>query len=472
MTAAQHIKALTSLLGDKSVVIDAGILASHLEEWRGKFHGHTDLMLTPSSTADTAKAVSYCADNDIKIVPQGGNTGLVGGSLPGLGSYKEILISMKRMNRVLEVDAANMSITAEAGCTVAALQQAAAEKGLLFPLSLASEGSCTVGGIISTNAGGMHVLRYGTTRALTLGIEAALPSGEIYQGLNALRKDNTGYALEQLLVGAEGTLGVITKATFKLVPAEIQKHTLWLAAKDPAGAVSLLAEARKATGERVSVFEIMPHAGLEFVLEHIAGTRSPLEAPSPWYILMEVASCTTDPSLAIALESWLHTALETGQITDGAMATTKQQATDFWRLRESMSEAQKHEGGSIKHDISVPVSSIPAFIKETTLLLEQQFAGCRVTPFGHVGDGNLHFNVMQPAGANTENFLAYWEAMNILVHDQVVKFGGSISAEHGIGSLKKQEQERTKPVAEITAMQAIKNALDPKNIMNPNVLFT
>jgi len=471
MTDTKHIEAFKAILGKKAVITEPETLKPHLEEWRGKFFGQTDVMLMPPNSDTLAKAVKYCSDHDIKIVPQGGNTGLVGGSLPGLGNDNEILINTSRMSRVLHVDSHNMSITAEAGCTVAQLQAAAAEHALLFPLSLASEGSCTVGGIISTNAGGVHVLRYGTTRTLTLGLEAVLPSGKTYSNLNAPKKDNTGYALDQLLIGAEGTLGIITKATLKLTPAEIQKHTFWLAVNSPKRAVQLLGEARRASSDRVSVFEIMPQAGLEFVLKHIAGTRNPLTNEAPWYLLVEVASGTFDTGLERSMLAWLESAIEAGSILDGAMATSESQSKAFWRLRESISEAQKHEGGSIKHDISVPLAMLPEFIVETTYMLEQRFPACRVTPFGHVGDGNLHFNVMQPQDAKKELFLANWDAMNRLVHDQTMKFGGSISAEHGIGSLKKSELARTKPAAEIKAMQAIKNALDPKNIMNPNVLF-
>ena len=471
MKNTDHIDAFKAMLGEKAVVADDATLASHLEEWRGKFFGKTDLMLAPASAEEMEQAVRYCSDNNIKIVPQGGNTGLVGGSLPGLNGQNEILINTKRMNQILTVDHANQSITAEAGCTVAQLQVAAAEHGLLFPLSLASEGSCTVGGIISTNAGGVHVLRYGTTRTLTLGIEAVLASGETFSNLYAPKKDNTGYALDQLLIGAEGTLGIVTKATLKLVPAEVQKHTFWLAVSSPEDAIQLLAGARKASGGRISVFEIMPHVGLEFVLAHMAGSRNPLTAVAPWYLLVEAASNGVDLALEKSLEVWLEDALVSGKILDGTVATNEGQAKEFWRLRESMSEAQKHEGGSIKHDISVPLAELPVFIEQTTKLLEQEFEGCRVTPFGHVGDGNLHFNVMQPINADKEEFLACWSKVNELVHDQAMSFGGSISAEHGIGSLKKHELARTKPAAEILAMRALKKALDPKNIMNPNVLF-
>jgi FAD/FMN-containing dehydrogenase len=466
-----HINALTEILGAKGAIADAQVLALHLEEWRGKFFGKTQLMIAPDSAETAVKAVEYCHHHHIALVPQGGNTGLVGGSLPGLADRDEILLSTKRMRRELTVDTENLSITADAGFTVAEIQKAAADKGLLFPLSLASEGSCTVGGIISTNAGGVHVIRYGSTRALTLGLQAILPTGVLYDGLTALRKDNTGYDLTQLLVGAEGSLGLVTKAVFKLFPAEIQRHTAWLSVPSPDAAISLLKSARTATGDRVSVFEIMPQQGLQFVLKHIANTRNPIEIEAPWFLLLEVASSCIDTALEDTLQSWLATQMENGQILDGTLAVSEKQRLDFWRLRESMSEAQKHEGGSIKHDISVPVSAIPAFIEETTTALEGTYSGCRVTPFGHVGDGNLHFNVMQPQNADKVEYLSRWEEMNQLVHDLTTKYGGSISAEHGIGSLKKAELARTKSVEEIAAMQAIKNALDPHNIMNPGVIF-
>jgi len=471
MLAKTHIDALRKMLGAKGAITDPDLIAPHLNEWRGKFFGKTALMLAPANSTEAAKAIAYCNLHKIALVPQGGNTGLVGGGLPGLGMQQELLMSSKRMNSVLEVDSINYSITAEAGCTIATLQDAAADAGLLFPLSLASEGSCTVGGIVSTNAGGVHVLRYGNTRALTLGLEAVLPNGDIYDGLKKLRKDNSGYALDQLLIGAEGTLGFVSKATFKLFPAEIQKHTLWLSVNSPTDALSLLTSAREASGDRVSVFEIMPHAGLMFVLDHITGMRNPLSQTSPWYVLLEIAANRNDPALSDQTEVWLEAMLNCGLIKDGAIAMSASQAKDFWRLRESMSEAQKHVGGSIKHDISVPISALPDFITETTAALEARFNDCRVTPFGHLGDGNLHFNVMQPENTDREIFLAHWSEMNQLVHDLVVDYGGSISAEHGIGSLKKYELARTKPLAEITAMKAIKAALDPNNIMNPNVMF-
>lgn len=471
MIAQDHIDALSNMFDPKGSTTDQNVIVPHIEEWRNKYFGKTQIMLMPSTTEDVAKAVTYCNNHKIAIVPQGGNTGLVGGSLPGLGNQDEILLSTKRLNQSIKVNAADYSLTAGAGCTVAELQREAAQVDRLFPLSLASEGSCTVGGVVSTNAGGVHVVRYGTTRSLTIGLEAVLPNGNIYSELSSLRKDNTGYALDQLLIGAEGTLGVVTKATFRLYPVEKQKHTFWLGVETPAVALQLLSEAREITGDRISVFEFMPHSGLEFVLKHIPGTASPLASRQPWYILLEVASSAKDERLNEQLDTWIASTLERNLIRDGAAAQSHSQAASFWRLRESMSEAQKYEGGSIKHDISVPVSNVPAFLEEATAAIIDTYPGCRPTPFGHLGDGNIHFNIMQPATSDKTSFLNHWDQMNQLVHDIVGRYGGSISAEHGIGSMKKAELKRTKKTATIKAMRTIKQALDPNNIMNPGVLF-
>ncbi|MCJ9429117.1 FAD-binding oxidoreductase [Kordiimonas marina] len=466
-----HIDVLIELAGAGGSTTDPAEIAPHLHEWRDKFNGRTPLMLMPSDTETLSRLVSYCHKHRIAIVPQGGNTGLVGGGIPGLEGRDEVLVSLKRMTRILDVDAQDFSITAEAGAPVATLQAAAADADRLFPLSLASEGSCTVGGVISTNAGGVHVLRYGTTRALLMGLEAVLPTGAVVNSLSSLRKDNTGYNLAQLLAGAEGTLGIVTKATFRLYPPERQKHTCWLAVESPAAALSLLASLREATGDRVSAFELMPRVGLEMVFRHIPNTRDPLTAPYPWYVLTDVATSREDPGLAAALDAWLEARLEDGAILDGAIAGTVAQAQDFWRVRESMSEAQKHEGGSIKHDVSVPVSRVPAFLTRATEAIEQTYPGARVTPFGHLGDGNIHFNVMQPKDGDKQAFLNEWEGMNRLVHDIVTDMKGSISAEHGIGTLKRGELARLKGQHDLDAMRAIKAALDPHNIMNPGALF-
>lgn len=471
MIDPHHISALTKLAGPYGATQDPDTLEPHLREWRDKFFGNTPLMLMPETTEQVSAILAYCNNHSIDIVAQGGNTGLVGGGTPGLEGRQQILLSSKRMRGVLSVDTADMSVTASAGYTVAELQAIAEEKDLLFPLSLASEGSCTVGGVVSTNAGGVHVVRYGTTRALTLGLEAVLPGGDVIDDLSSLRKDNTGYDLSQLFVGAEGTLGVVTAATFRLVPPERHKYTCWLAVSSPADALWLLRRAREATGDRISVYELMPRIGLDFVFKHINGIRDPLGAPYPWYVLLEVASSDPTDKLGVRLEQWLEQEMEEDALLDGTVAATMAQAADFWRVRESMSEAQKHEGGSIKHDISVPVSKVPEFLKAASKAVVDHFPGSRLTPFGHLGDGNIHFNVMQPLDADKNTFLAQWEEMNQLVHDIVVAFGGSISAEHGIGTLKRDELARLKPPAHIAAMRAIKQALDPKGIMNPGVLF-
>ncbi|MFC3050838.1 FAD-binding oxidoreductase [Kordiimonas pumila] len=471
MPAQHHIEALITMLGPKGATTDPTDIAPHIKEWRGKYFGQTSLMVMPDSTVEAAQVVRYCNEHKIALVPQGGNTGVVGGSLPGLNGRDEVLISTKRMNSNIRVDAADYSVTVDAGCTVAAIQDAAKAANRLFPLSLASEGSCTAGGVVSTNAGGVHVVRYGTTRALTIGIEAILPDGEIYDSLSSLRKNNTGYALDQLFIGAEGTLGLVTKVAFRLFPPELERRTYWLAVDSPSDALELLASARTETADRVSVFEILPHAGLELVLTHIPGTINPLSKPYPWYILMEVATSSPDSGLRTKLEEWVASNMENHLIQDGAEAQSETQAKAFWKLRESMSEAQKHGGGSIKHDIAVPVSHVPAFITEATQTLEAAYPGCRVTPFGHLGDGNLHFNVLQPENANKEEFLAHWDSMNRLVHDIVTSHKGSISAEHGIGTMKKEELARLKNPAALTTMRCIKKALDPNNIMNPGVLF-
>ncbi|NVJ98302.1 MAG: FAD-binding oxidoreductase [Alphaproteobacteria bacterium] len=471
MISATHIDVLLNIAGSGSATIDADTIAPHLKEWRDKFEGKTPLMLTPRTTEEAAKQIHYCSQHGVALVPQGGNTGLVGAGIPGLGDRDEVLISTKKLRTHLHLDADDLTVTADAGFTVAELQAAAAEHGLLFPLSLASEGSCTVGGVVSTNAGGVHVVRYGTTRALTLGVEAVMPDGSVIDETSGLRKDNTGYKLSQLLIGAEGTLGVVTRATFRLYPAEVQRQTCWLAVGTPADALTLLNSARKATGDRVSAFELMPAFGLELVLKHIPNTRPPLAGQFPWHVLMDVASSSPDPALEARLEEWLASNMEAGLIKDGTTASSLAQIEALWRLRESMSEAQKHEGGSIKHDVAVPVSKVPAFLQRAGQAIETHYPGARLTAFGHLGDGNIHFNVMQPAGADKAAFLSSWDAMNELVHDIVAEFGGSISAEHGIGTLKKEELARLKPASSLVAMKAIKAALDPNNIMNPGVLF-
>ena len=466
-----HIETLVSFVGSKGAITAPSEIQSFVTEWRDKFVGATPLVLMPKTTEEAAQILSYCNEHRIKVVPQGGNTGLVGGGIPGLDSANEILLSTRRMTDLIEVDEAGMTITASAGVPVASLQEAAQDAGLMFGLSLASEGSCTAGGIVSTNAGGMHVIRYGTTRDMMLGVEAVLADGSIVSELSGLRKDNTGYALSNLLAGAEGTLGFITKACFKLFPMERVHSTAWLAVESPASALQLLKLARQVCENQISVFELMCREAVEFPYKHIQGCSDPLAGPAPWYVLIEAASPNPESRVSEQMNTLLEIALKKGLLLDGAVAQTIEQRQKFWRIRESISEAQKHEGGSIKHDVSLPLNRISDFVSTATERLNKEFPGTRVTPFGHLGDGNLHFNVMQPKGGDKQVFLAQWEHMNAMVHDIVVQHGGSISAEHGIGVMKKDELKRLAPKAELTAMRAIKASLDPNNILNPRCLF-
>ncbi|RMB08394.1 FAD-binding oxidoreductase [Eilatimonas milleporae] len=472
MTAlSEHLAALRALVGEDSVTDDPARIAPHMADWRGRYTGSTDIMLMPGDTDALSRAVRYCHDHGLPVVPQGGNTGLVAGGLPGLNGRREILVSLKRMTSVIHVDADDHSLLAEAGCTIAAVQDAAEKAGRMFPLSLASEGSCTVGGTIATNAGGVHVIRYGTMRRLVLGVEAVLADGKIFEDLSPLRKDNRGYDLKQLLIGSEGTLGIITKATLQLSPAEKSRATAFIAVRDPGAALELLSLARDHGGDRVSVFELICETGLEMVLTHIPGTRRPFEHISPWYVLLELGGAEARSGLTGPLEKLLENALEAGLAQDASIAQSNRQRSEFWRLRESLSEAQSKEGASVKHDISVPVGKVPAFLTVATPALEAAFPGIRVTPFGHMGDGNLHFNVMQPKGAEKGDFLALWDGMNRMVHDFVTDHGGSISAEHGIGTIKRGELARLSTPARLETQRAIKKALDPKGILNPGALF-
>lgn len=471
MINSEHISYLSHIVGENGAITEPNDLEPFVTEWRDKFVGHTPLMLSPKTTDEAAKIISYCNLHKIPVVPQGGNTGLVGGGIPGLEGTTEILLSTRRMNASVTVNPADFTLVAEAGCTVAAMQDVAAKHDRLFGLSLASEGSCTAGGIAATNAGGVHVIRYGTTRSMVLGVEAVMPDGTIVDELSGLRKNNTGYPLSQLLIGAEGTLGFITKVCFRVFPQELSRATAWLAVPSPQAALLLLSKAREISEDQVSVFELMDRSALEFTYRHIPGARDPLAGISPWYVLIETASSAKNSAVEDRMQALLESALDDGLITDGAVAQSLDQRKLFWRNRESISEAQKLEGGSIKHDISVPLAEIATFIDVATQALLTSFPGVRVTPFGHLGDGNLHFNVMQPKGADKKAFLRQWEAMNKLVHDHVIAHGGSISAEHGIGVLKKAELLRTKPAAEIAAMKAIKKAFDPNMIMNPRCLF-
>lgn len=470
--SSQSIAELKAIVGPQGCVDDPAALAPHLSEWRGLFTGSTPLMLMPASTAEVAAIIGLCHERHIGVVPQGGNTGLVGGAIPrSTAERPEILVAARRMNRIREVDAANFSLTAEAGCVLANVQTAAATAGRLFPLSLGSEGSCQLGGNISTNAGGTAVLRYGNTRDLVLGLEVVLPNGQIYQGLRGLRKDNTGYDLKQLFIGAEGTLGFITAATCKLFPEPRATATAWVAVPDVRAALALFSAARVSLGDELTAFEFANQLSLELVVRHVPGNRLPLEQGSPWYVLLELATGREAADPNAELEKFLGGQLESGRITDAAVAVSGQNRAAFWRLRHSISEAQRHEGASIKHDISVPVSFMDEFLVRAGAVAATLLPGVRIVAFGHLGDGNVHFNLMQPPGGNAGEVLRRWEETASAVHQVAVDMGGSFSAEHGIGSLKTGDLRRWRGGPGMELMRSIKSALDPHNIMNPGKLF-
>jgi FAD/FMN-containing dehydrogenase len=454
------LEQLKALVGPAGYSVDPDELAPHLTEWRNRFVGKTPLLLKPANTAEVAAIVRICAEADVGLVAQGGNTGLVGGQIPRPEGC-DLLLSMSRMNKIRSVDAVDNTMVVEAGCTLAVAQEAAAKVERLLPLSLAAEGTSQVGGNLSTNAGGIHVLRYGNARDAVLGLEVVTADGAIWNGLRALRKDNTGYDLKQLFVGAEGTLGIITAAVLKLFPRPRQVETLLASVSDPDKVLALLALARDLTGDGVFAFEMISRFALELVLRHIPGTSDPLATPAPWYVLTDL-TVTRDVA-----ENFLAAAFARGLVEDAVLAGSAAQAKSLWKLRESISESQKHEGGSIKHDISVPVSHIPAFVREALAAAEKLIPGIRPVPFGHVGDGNLHFNFTQPVAMDKEAYLAKWAALNRVVHDIVIAHGGSISAEHGIGVLKREEGRRFKSAVELDLLRRIKQALDPKGIMNP-----
>lgn len=452
-----------AIVGAHNALTDEAEIAPHLVEPRGKFAGKSQLVLKPGSTEEVAAVLKLANETGTAVVPQGGNTGLVGGQIP-LGP--EVVVSLSRMNRIRHLAEADSVITVEAGVTLQHAQEAAERKGLIFPLWIASQGTVQVGGNLSTNAGGINVIAYGNTRDLCLGLEVALPSGEIWNGLKTLRKDNTGYDLKHLFIGAEGTLGIITAASMKLLPRPSDRATVFASVGSPADALALLSLVRKMSGSAVVAFEIMPRSGLDMVIVH-AGCRDPLQAPSDWYVLFELAGFNEAPEIEEAASAILAVAFEEGLVADATIAASGQQAGELWRLREMMSEVQRLEGGSIKHDISVPVSKVPEFLEAATARVRQMIPGCRPVPFGHIGDGNIHFNISQPVGADREAFLAHWEDVAAEVHAIVRDLGGSISAEHGIGTLKRDEMAATKQPVELAMMRGIKALLDPNGIMNP-----
>lgn len=455
------LEALRVVVGPAHLLTGDADMAPYCLDWRGRYQGQALCVARPGSTVEVAEVVRLCAAAGVPMVPQGGNTGLCGGGVPRGG---EVLISLGRLNRVRAVD--EDSITVEAGCTLTQVQEAARAAGRFFPLSLAAEGSATIGGNLSTNAGGVQVLRYGNARDLTLGLEVVLPDGRCWNGLRSLRKDNTGYDLKHWFIGAEGSLGLITAAVLKLYPPLRAKATAWVAVADPARAVALLSRLRQHLGDRISAFELIGHSALEMVLRHIPGSRAPLDKAHPWYVLVELTD-TLVADLTAPLTSVLADASLAGEVKDGAIAASEIQARDFWRLRENISEAQRIEGISIKHDVAVPLSRIAEFIERADRMLADAFPGVRIVCFGHVGDGNLHYNPSRPAAQDNAAFIAQTPRVNRIVHDLVHELGGSISAEHGLGQLKRDEILRYKSGLEMELMRSLKQALDPCCLMNP-----
>jgi len=453
-----------AIVGDAGLIEDPDTIAPLLVEPRGLFQGAAALVVRPASTAEVAAVVKACAEAGVAIVPQGGNTGLCGGANPAAG---QVLLSLARMNRIRELDPLDYTITLEAGCILQTVQEAAADADRLFPLSLGAEGSCQIGGNLSTNAGGINTLRYGNARDLVLGLEVVLPDGRVWNGLKRLRKDNTGYDLKHLFIGGEGTLGVITAATCKLFPRPREEVSAFVAVRDVAGVIELLSRLRAATGDQISAFELIQRFGIHLAVKHVHGCRDPFDKPYENYALFRASAGRANSGLRDIVEETLAAAYEEELVLDAVIAESEGQARDFWRVREGVVEGQIPEGGSIKHDISVPVSRIAEFIETAHAAVARAIPGGRPCCFGHAGDGNLHYNVTQPEGMTKADFLARWEELNHVVHEIVVGMDGSISAEHGIGRLKVDELRHFKPALDLELMGKVKNAFDPDGLMNP-----
>jgi FAD/FMN-containing dehydrogenase len=468
--APSAIEQFAAIVGASNALRDPDDIAPYLVEPRGRFPGKTALVLRPGSVAEVSAILRLADATGTAIVPQGGNTGLVGAQIPSERG-DEIVLSLSRLNRVRAVDPVGDTMTVEAGVTLADAQAAAESAGRRFPLSLASEGSCEIGGNLATNAGGTAVLAYGNARALTLGLEVVLASGEVWDGLRALRKDNTGYDLRDLFVGSEGTLGVITAAVLKLVPLPKGVSVAILGVPTPAAAVAVLGIARAAAGSGLTACELIARIGIETAARFIPGVRDPLAAAHPWYLMLEVSSGRSVDDAETTLDAIFALAAEGGLVTDGVRALSVEQAQAFWRLRDSLSEVQKPLGASIKHDVAVPVAAIPQFLEKATAAVQRTEPGARPFPFGHLGDGNIHFNVSQPAGADAAAFLARSPAVNVAVYEVVLALGGTISAEHGIGRLKRDLLPAVKGAVAMDLMRRIKRALDPNGILNPGKML-
>lgn len=454
---------LRAIVGERGCIDETDALAAYLHEARGLFVGRCAAVVRPASTEEVAEVVRLCAGAGVAVVPHGGNTGLVGGGVPRGG----LVLSTERLNRIRSVDPTNRTMTVEAGAILADVQAAADAVGTLFPLSLAAEGSCRIGGNLATNAGGINVLRYGNARDLVLGLEVVLPDGRIWNGLRGLRKNNAGYDLKQLFLGSEGTLGVITAAVLKLFAKPRSSETALVAVPDVEAAVTLFQQINDVTGDALSACELIQRRAVEFCVAHIPGCIDPFAAPHPWYVLLRLTSPRWDDPLRDGLEAALADAFEAGRVADAVVAQSETQALDLWRMRESIPEAQKPEGGSIKNDVSLPLSRVPTFIERATDAVEAALPGLRVCAFGHLGDGNIHFNLSQPVGMDRAAFMAQWDRLERIVSDIATDLDGTFSAEHGIGELKRESLARYTSEVEIELMRRLKQTLDPAGIMNP-----
>jgi len=464
------IERFAALVGQGHALTDPTETAPFLVEQRGLYRGNAPLVLRPGTSEEVSKILALANETGTPIVPQGGNTGLVGGQIPHTNG-NEVVVSLGRLNRIRAVDAPGNTMTAEAGVVLETIHEAADAAGRLFPLSLGSQGSCQIGGNLSSNAGGTGVLAYGNARELVLGLEVVLADGSVWDGLRSLRKDNTGYDLKQLFIGAEGTLGIITAAVLKLFARPHSQEVVFCAVPDPHAALKLLELAQGSAGSWLTGFELMPRIAVEMSVAHTPGVRDPLAKPYPWYVLMEISIGNPGIDARAATETIFTRGHEAGLILDAALAESVAQAREMWHLRHAMSDAQKPEGGSIKHDVSVPVARVPEFLDRAIAAVTGRIPGCRPVPFGHMGDGNIHFNISQPVGADRQAYLDRWEEVNALVHGIVADLGGSISAEHGIGMLKRELLTGVKSEVELGLMRKIKATLDPNNILNPGKIL-
>ncbi|NTJ06192.1 FAD-binding oxidoreductase [Rhizobium lusitanum] len=455
-----------AIVGEKHATRDPVEIAPHLVENRGLYHGASPMLLKPGSVEEVSAILKLASETGTAIVPQTGNTGLVGGQTPREGG-SDIILSLERMNRIRDIDPVGNTMIVDGGCILADVHKAAAEHGRMFPLSLGSEGSCRIAGNLSTNAGGTAVLAYGNMRQLCLGLEVVLPTGEIWNGLRRLKKDNTGYDLRDLFIGAEGTLGVITGAVLKLFPQPLGHQVAFAGLQTVDEALTLFKNASSLCGTALTGFELMPRIGIEFTARHIPGVRDPLETAYPWYVLIDISTSDSAETAERMMTTLLEQGYEAGLIQDATIASSEAQQKAIWHMRESMSDAQKPEGGSIKHDVSVPVAQVPQFMAEAEKAVIAALPGARICAFGHMGDGNIHYNISQPVGADKEEFIGRWHEMNKIVHGLVLQHGGSISAEHGIGQLKRDELASIRSDIEMDLMRRIKMAFDPAGVMNP-----